>query len=64
MFPDVTKWVQMFSDVFRSSQDALNCSELFFRHSRVCSRCVQMFSTAQRCFQMIRVVLGCSPDVL
>ena len=43
----------MFSDVLRMLSDAHRCS-----------RCVQMISDVQRCFQVFIDVIGCSLDVL
>ena len=46
--------LQMFSDVFKCSQDALNCSETFS----------DVFIDVLRCFQMLTDVHRCSLDVL
>ena len=52
----------MFSDVlrfFRCSQDALNCSQIFCRHSQMCSnvpRCSkvsQMFTVVHKCYRIV-----------
>ena len=52
-----SEWCHMFSDVLRWSQDALNCSQTFYRHSR----CAQ---NVFRCSQMFTDVFGCSLHVL
>ena len=60
---------QIFSDVSRCSQDALECSKMFYRRSQdVHTEIPQMFNDVFICSQIfwgvLKMFLGCSQNVL